>query len=273
MDYTGTAVVTGAGSGIGRALSLQLAGRGMDIVAVDRDSARVEAVRAEVEALGVSAYGYVTDVTSFEEVQLLADSVVERVGVPSLLVNNAGIETGGYLWEQDPAAWHKVIDVNVNGVFHCLRAFVPSMLTAVTRSTIVNVASLAAIGTGPARQTSYNASKHAVLSLTEGLQVEFDEVDAPIDLHVVLPGPVSTNIFTDANTTDESGNDSLGFIAGYVTANGLTPDVAAEIILAGLDRGEFWIPTHERIYEAFAAARAELFVGRLRPRAYGVATK
>lgn len=262
-DQGGTAVITGAGSGIGLGLARRLAERGFDIVVADLDEARANEAAQDIEARGVHAVPVRVDVSSYEDVLRLADVSYDSFGSVDMLVNNAGIEATGYLWETDPATWRKVIDVNVMGVYHGLRAFLPRMMAQEGRSTIVNVASLAALASGPAQQSAYNASKHAVLAATECLRLELTEVRAPIDLHVVLPGPVSTKIFEDALATTGTADTCREQLHRFVTDEGLSPDEAAAAILAGIDAKAFWISTHESMHASFAERRAELLTRRL----------
>lgn len=199
----GVAVITGAGSGVGAGLARYADRLGMTVVLADVDGAAVAALREELSAGGGVAHDVVCDVRDPEAVQDLADRAYRDAGPVRLLVNNAGIEQFGYLWDTPVANWQRVMDVNVSGVFHGVRAFLPKMMATDDQAWVWNIASVGAVVAIPL-QAPYIVSKHAVLSLTECLHLEVQATGHDHHIHVqaVLPGPVRSNIFESAGGVD-----------------------------------------------------------------------
>ncbi|WP_028474032.1 SDR family NAD(P)-dependent oxidoreductase [Nocardioides alkalitolerans] len=270
---TRSAVVTGAANGIGRAVAREATRRGYAVVLSDVDAAGLREIGGELAAEGHDVATVVADVSDGAAVAGVVDVARERHGRLDLLVNNAAIEATDYLWETSPERWERMLDVNVLGVVHGVRAAVPLMLRqAGAPAAIVNVASLAALASGPARQSAYNASKHAVLALSESLQLDLDDVGADVTVHVLLPGPVATTIFDDATAGEGAASEYRASLRDYVNLHGVTPQTAAESLFAGLEDGAFWISPHPEMHAVFAERRAHLLTSRLRPRAVPVGT-
>ena len=167
----GVAVITGAGAGIGAGLARHAAGLGMTVVLADIDGAAVAALRDELTAAGGAAVDVVCDVRDPDAVELLAESTYRDIGPVRLLVNNAGIEQFGYLWDTPVENWNRVVEINVSGVFHGIRAFVPKMIDTGTSAWVWNLSSIGGVAAVPL-QAPYIMSKHAVLALTECLHLE-----------------------------------------------------------------------------------------------------
>lgn len=245
----GTALVTGGGSGIGEGLVRRLAQRGMTVLVADVDLGRAEAVAERVRADGGDALAHGVDVTDPAAMERLAAAVFERHGRLELLVNNAGIETGGRVWEIDPDRWRSLMAVNLDGVFHGIAAFVPRMIAQGAPATVANVASVGGVTTMPF-QGAYIASKHAVVGLSECLFHDLADAGSSVRVAVVLPGWVRTRIFADAGEHAPRGDSGAGehFEAMRVSnlERGLDPYDAAERIVDGLVRGDFWVFTDER---------------------------
>jgi NAD(P)-dependent dehydrogenase (short-subunit alcohol dehydrogenase family) len=195
-----TAVITGAGSGFGREFARLAARSGMNVVAVDVQQDALEATRAELEAAGTPVLARLVDVAKAGPMQDLADAIVARFGVPHLVFNNAGVGgTGGLLWENSAADWEWVLGVNLWGVVHGVRLFTPLMIEAARRDSgfeghIVNTASMAGLLTPP-NMGVYNASKHAVVALTETLYQDLRLVTSQVSCSVLCPYFVPTGIF------------------------------------------------------------------------------
>ncbi len=255
----GVAVITGAGSGIGAGLARYAAELGMTTVLADVDAASVAALRDELSAAGATAVDAVCDVRDAEAVQALADMVYREIGPVRLLVNNAGIEQFGYLWDTPVANWGRVMDINVTGVFHGVRAFLPAMLASGEPAWVWNMSSVGGVSTVQL-QAPYIVSKHAVLALTECLRVEVELAghDDHVCVQAVLPGPVQSNIFTAAGGVDGvSGNaadasESERTAMHQITA--MDPMTAAEIIFDQSAAGGFYLTTHP---DAVAGAMTE----------------
>jgi NAD(P)-dependent dehydrogenase (short-subunit alcohol dehydrogenase family) len=260
-----TAVITGAGSGIGQGLAQEAAARGMRVVLADIDAGRVKQVAEELRAAGADALAVPTDVTDAEAVDRLADAAWDAFGPVALLVNNAGIETVGRIWELPPDQWRRLLDVNVTGVFHGLRSFVPRMGADPAPSYVVNVASVGALATAPLN-SAYHASKHAVLALTECAYLECLEQHPQVEVSVVCPSAVRTRIFEDAYVADGSPGSDIwqDAMKGYLEQGGITPKTAAAAVLDGLGSG-FWIHTHPEDFAFFAARRAEMLTEQTPP--------
>jgi NAD(P)-dependent dehydrogenase (short-subunit alcohol dehydrogenase family) len=185
-------VVTGAARGIGRALTQALAEAGSDVVLLVRDRESVAAALDELAALGVTALAVTADVTDAGEVQQAVTEIVDRMGRVDILVNNAGTCIHRPALEVTPEEWRSVMDVNVDGVWHCSQAFGRQMV-AQRSGTIVNIGSISAqIVNRPQWQPAYNASKAAVHQLTKSLAAEW----APYGVRVnaLAPGYIKTEM-------------------------------------------------------------------------------
>jgi NAD(P)-dependent dehydrogenase (short-subunit alcohol dehydrogenase family) len=264
-----TAVVTGAGSGIGRAIAHRAAALGMDVVLADVDPARLEAAVTDVRSQGGTAIGVVTDVSDAGAVDRLAEAAYGEFGGVDVLVNNAGVESVGYIWDLSPEVWSRVQRINADGVFHGIRSFVPRMGADPRPSHVINVASVAAVSTGTLN-AAYFASKHAVLAMTECLHLEAAGRFPQLKVSVVCPGAVTTQIFADAAVVAAEGDGGasaqmLDALRGYVAHNGITPDDAARTILDHLDRDGFWIQTHPDDFAVFAGRRATMLAEQAPP--------
>lgn len=268
LDFnSGTAVVTGGGSGIGEGFVRHLAARGMHAVVVDISAERAELVAESIRSGGGSAESRQVDVTDFDAVDALAHAVFADRGSVELLINNAGIEAGGRLWTESPEKWRTVMDVNLNGVFYGVRAFVPRMLTQGGPAAIANMSSIGAVTT-PIQQGTYVTSKHAVLALTEVLYRELTDEGADIQVAVLMPNTVRSRIFTDALEVPDATDDpnSAEFLARMqqLLDEGLDPVDAAEQMVEQLVRGEFWVTVGPRCDELIQA-RGEHLLNQTSP--------
>jgi NAD(P)-dependent dehydrogenase (short-subunit alcohol dehydrogenase family) len=192
------AVITGAASGLGREFANSAAALGMKLVLADIDAAALERAADELQAGGAEALAMVADVRKGAHVEELADAAMIRFHGVHLVFNNAGVITGGLVWEHSEADWEWLLGVNLWGVIHGVRVFTPIMLECARRDPgyeghIVNTASMAGLVSPPAMGV-YSASKHAVVSLTESLYQDLRLVDAPIAASVLCPYFVPTDI-------------------------------------------------------------------------------
>lgn len=252
----GTAVITGAGSGIGEGLARNCARLGMHVVLADVAEERLHKVAAEINAAGGTALPVVTDVTEIAALERLADAAYERFGAVKLVVNNAGIETIGFSWDIPDETWDRLLGINIRGVVHGSRIFARRMLEAGTSGYIANTASIGALGMMPT-QAPYMMSKHAVLSFTECLYLEMQLKQAPIQVSAIVPAQVATRIFEDAPADRQSGfvEKQREMMHAMITEMGQTPGEAAQIILTGIASGQFWVSTHPEATAKFAKAR------------------
>lgn len=261
----GTAVITGAGAGIGAGLARRAAQLGMDVVLVDVAAARVETEAEAIRSGGGRARAYVVDVSDSAAMAALAADVQERHGNVRLLINNAGIETLGFSWELSAAQWDRALGVNIGGVVNGVRAFIPGMIAAGEHAFVANTSSIGGLSIMPV-QTAYIMAKHAVLAFTECLRLELAVQQHPVSVSVIVPGPVQTRIFDDAQFTDaEVSRYHAGVMRAMTADNGVSPDEAAHLILPQIAAGDFWVSTHPELTREFAAARAGQLAGLATP--------
>lgn len=251
----GVAVVTGAGSGIGEALALKAAAIGMKVVLADIDVRRIDRVAGAIEARGGTALAIQTDVADPLALERLAAQTHAAFGDVRLLINNAGVETMGLVWDIPAELWERTFKINVLGMVSGVRAFAPRMIERRLPAYIANVASVGSLSIFPV-ETPYICSKHAVLSYTEGLYMEMRMQNAPIRISAVMPGPVATAIFDDAQGVGAAERHHRAAMKRML-ADGMSPADAAERILAGIAAGDFWVSTHPEMTLATARMRAE----------------
>ncbi|MDG3008961.1 SDR family NAD(P)-dependent oxidoreductase [Rhodococcus sp. D2-41] len=260
---SGVAVVTGAGSGIGEAIARRAAARGMGVALADVAADRIDAIARELTDAGHDVIAVPTDVTDPASVEALADAAYERFGQVSLLANNAGVESLGNLWEIAPQEWDRLTSVNIDGVFHAIRAFVPRMGADPRPSHVVNTTSVGGIGTTPG-MGAYAVSKHGAQAMTECLYLECAGAFPQITVSAFVPAQVSTRIFEDL-APDENTGDAVEYWRSELREKGMTPDQAAGIFFDGVDRKDFWIITHPESFERLAGRRSRLLAGALAP--------
>ncbi|MGA9723493.1 MAG: SDR family NAD(P)-dependent oxidoreductase [Candidatus Binatus sp.] len=188
-----TAVVTGAASGIGKALAAKCCVEGMNVVLADVEEATLAKTRAELEQGGRKVISVVTDVSQPSALDELARRTLDAFGGVELLFNNAGVGAGSTVWQSTLEDWTWVMGVNLWGVIHGIRTFVPIMLKQNRPAHIVNTASIAGLMRGH-NSAPYAVTKHAVVALTEHLALEFARTRAPIKTSALCPSWVKTRI-------------------------------------------------------------------------------
>jgi NAD(P)-dependent dehydrogenase (short-subunit alcohol dehydrogenase family) len=240
------AVVTGAGSGIGRALVRRLAGEQMRVVAADIEAA---ALAETVDGLaGTSTF--VADVAEFGDVDAMAEHAYETFGATDVLCNNAGVFAGGLMWERPASDFSWTLGVNLWGILNGIRAFVPRMLAAGTAAHIVNTVSMAGVCTN-AFSGPYTVSKFAAQAATECLAHDLRAIGAPIKVSAVVPGAVATRIATSGRNRPASlaaaRSDDAQFVEQALTdltsTHGAPPDAVAEMIVDAIRTERFLVPT------------------------------
>ena len=259
MEMTGrTAVITGAGSGFGREFARTAAARGMKLVLADISEPALDATVLELRATGADVIGVPTDVSSSEAVQALADAAVAHFGKVHLLFNNAGVGSGGFVWESTHADWQWVMGVNVWSVIHGVRIFTPLMLSHGEPAHIVNTASAAGLINAP-NMGIYNLSKHAVVSLSETLFQDLKLAKAKVGVSVLCPAFVPTGIaHSHRNRPAELANDTpptpsmlaaqQASVKAVESGRISAPDIAA-LTFEAIDEGRFYIVPHEKILD------------------------
>lgn len=240
-----TAVVTGAGSGIGKALAERFAAEGMNLVLADVQEQALEAVAQDLRARGSKVIAQCTDVSSPEQVQALADAAWEEFGAVHLVCNNAGIVPGARfrpIWEAPLEDWTWSLNVNLMGVVNGIRAFIPRMLEDGLEGHVVNTISVAGLVSG-ANSPAYGAAKHAALRATEALYTSLIEANANIGVTALCPGVVLTGISNSernrpADLIPKEGvkGDDVSKLSDYsaVKAAGLTPEEVAGITMEAI---------------------------------------
>ena len=198
-DFKGkTALLTGAGSGFGLECARIGARLGMNLVLVDVQQDALDAATQEVQAAGAQILAFKLDVSNASDMEAMGAAVLARFGAPHLVFNNAGVGSGGLIWENSVKDWEWVLGVNVMGVAHGVRIFTPMMLDAAKKDAswqghIVNTASMAGLLNAP-NMGVYNVSKHAVVSLSETLYQDLSLVTDQISASVLCPFFVATGI-------------------------------------------------------------------------------
>jgi NAD(P)-dependent dehydrogenase (short-subunit alcohol dehydrogenase family) len=247
------AVVTGAGSGIGRALAKHAAHEGMRVVIADVELNALEESAAEVEAVGAEVLVAPTDVSRADEVDALAGLAYERFGAVHVLCNNAGVFQAGISWQRELADWEWVMAVNFWGVLHGIRAFVPRMLDSGEEGHVVNTSSVAGLITG-AYSAPYITSKFAVLALTECLAHDLRAQGAPIGASVLVPGLVDTKIaYSTRNRPGEPPSEAQApdhhlveqALRDMLARGGRPPDEVAGLVFDAVRSGRFFITTSD----------------------------
>lgn len=255
----GVAVITGAASGIGRAMAQHAVRKlSMRVVLADISAEALQGFASELTSDGGDVLPVVTDVTDPRALDELARKSFSKFGKVSLLLNNAGIELLGYSWELPIEQWEKLLKVNIHGVVHGARAFLPKMIASGERCIVANMASIASVSIAP-MQAGYVMSKHALLAFSECLRVELQMQQAGVQVSAILPGPVKTGIFDELDKP--AGTDVAKYqqeMMSLLEQDGMPADEAAARIFVQLQQGEFWISTHPEMMRELAHKRATM---------------
>ncbi|VEG54917.1 Short chain dehydrogenase/reductase SDR [Mycolicibacterium aurum] len=269
----GVAVITGAGAGIGAGLARHAHQLGMTVVLVDVDEPAVTALRDELAGAGGAAHVELRDVRDPEGVVALAETVYRDLGPVRLLVNNAGVEQFGYLWDTPISNWNRVMDINVSGVYHGVRAFLPRMMADPSPAWVWNLSSIGGVAAVPL-QAPYIISKHAVLALTECLRLEVELAghDDHIRIQAVLPGAVKSNIFeaaggvdSDQPSSDVTAAESQRTAMLEIKAAAMDPVEAAAVVFEQAARGDFYLMTQPDYVGSAMAERAQVLTTQVPP--------
>lgn len=247
-----TAVITGAGSGMGRYLAILLAKDGADVVVCDVNEDTLNKTLEMLKQYNVSVSSHVLDVAIKEDIEALPGKVIEQHGKVDLVFNNAGVATGGHFQEMDEKYWDWVMGVNFHGVVNSTRAFIPHMIDR-PEAAIVNTSSIFGMVAVPG-QSAYHATKFAVRGFTESLALEMADTNPNLQIHCVHPGHIGTNIAGTARMDDqvakkviEDGKKSiftwkpptsLEEMGHEFKQGGMHPSKAAKIILSGVKKNK-----------------------------------
>ena len=242
---TGACVVTGAASGIGRALAGAFAAEGMPVVLSDVNQPLVEEAARELTARGVDCVALAVDVSDAAAVERLADLAFAQFGRVSVVCNNAGVSTIGKQWEIGIEDWDWVIGVCLRGVVNGVRSFVPRMLAQGGPAHVVNTASMGGLLTSPFIGP-YAAAKHAVVGLSKGLRAELAGTE--VGVSVVCPGMVRTPILEGMRAHMEHTGAGQGEEARFLfdalergLVTGMPADMAAGIVVRAVKDDQFWV--------------------------------
>ncbi len=260
------AVVTGAASGIGRAIARQCAAEGMKVVMADVEGSVLEAAARELRGGGASIVAVETDVSDAAQVEALAAKTLSSLNGVHLLFNNAGVGAGSSIWESSYQDWQWVLGVNLWGAIHGIKVFVPLMLEEQTDCHIVNTASMAGLTAGPGLGI-YKASKHALVSLSETLYCELMMRNARIGVSVLCPSWVNTSLLSaERNRPEQLRNPpasqrptnqdaAILKMVSDAVAGGMPPKEVAERVFEAIRENRFYILTHA---ESKAAVQARM---------------
>jgi NAD(P)-dependent dehydrogenase (short-subunit alcohol dehydrogenase family) len=249
------AVVTGAGSGIGRAIAERLAHEGSSVVVADIEREAAEEVAAGIESSSGEAITVTVDVSDAAAVDRLARITLDRFGRVDVLCNNAGVSTFNLIADQTLDDWRWVFGVNLFGVVHGLHSFLPILRRQGTAAHIVNTASVAGLLSGVAFIGPYSATKSAIVSISETLAMELAIDELPISVSVLCPSSVDTKVMeSERNRPAVLGVEERRELAesirlmirdSFTGPTGQTPAQVADRVVAAVRAGEFWIITHD----------------------------
>ena len=265
-----TAVVTGAGSGMGRAFAERFARAGMNVVLADVEEPKLDEAVAAITATGAQAIGVPTDVTDGDAVDRLRDAAIEAFGRVHVLCNNAGVAGGpasGGEWVLENE-WRWVLEVNLWGVIHGHRAFLPHLVEG-GEGHIVNTASMAGLLPG---HSAYSASKWAVVGITEGLFQTMRMRGTGVGVSCLCPGWVDTQIDRSERNRPEWAAPGLGVeasdeeaaIRAFVSEqlrSGMQPDAVADLVHDAIVAGQFWIFTDDQMVQSLAGDYEAILTG------------
>ncbi len=261
------AVITGGASGIGRAVADRAAAEGMLIVLGDIEEGPLKEAVGDLTSSGAEALGVVTDVADGASVRALRDAAVDRFGAVHLVHNNAGIGLGGPIWEVSEEDWRWILGVNLWGVIHGVRTFTP-LLIEQGEGHIVNTASIAGLIAAPFLGP-YNATKQAVVAISETLFKDLQSVGAPIGVSVLCPGFVQTRIAESernrpdwAPDRDVEGAAALRGAVQDMVHGGIAATTVADRVIDAVRADTFYILTHPELDGAITTRFDDIVQGR-----------
>lgn len=260
-----TAVITGAASGIGRGLSRACVRAGMRVALLDIQPVPLQALEHELIAAGATALSVVTDVSDADSVEAAARTVQQRFGHVHLLANNAGVAVHGRPVMEVPVAdWQWALGVNVMGVVHGVRAFLPEMRDHGQGGHIVNTASIGGLQVRPGWNGGpYSATKYAVVALSESLRNELEGTN--VGVSVLCPGPVRTNLANGSAARPQrfgaNSAEPMPELLKAVLAGGVDPNDVGELVLRAVRDRQFFVFTHPEHRDWIAQRHEQLMKG------------
>lgn len=251
-DYNGKVVaITGSASGLGKGMAIRFAARGAKLSLADINPVSLAEFEKELKAQGVEVFTSVLDVRDYAAVKKFADRTFETFGEVDYLINNAGISSIGSIFKIPLEEWKTVFDINVMGIVHGIKAFVPQMMAQDKECYVINTASNAGLQVNGMLPV-YFMSKHAAVSVSESLAIELQIAKSKVKAFVFCPGLVPTNLSANSSQmkgdidpyyqTDE--NKAMVEFGRNALANGLGLEDAMDGFFAGLEADNFYIRTH-----------------------------
>jgi NAD(P)-dependent dehydrogenase (short-subunit alcohol dehydrogenase family) len=254
-------VITGAASGLGKALAAQAASQGYALALADIN---LDALNVSVANLDVPILTQKVDVSCRADMEIFAQAAFDRFGRVDMLFNNAGIFNTGSILDSAPESWSKVMDINFFGTLHGMQCFVPHMIASGHHGHVVNIASISGLFVSP-MVGAYSVSKHAVTALSETLLFELQKDDHPIDVSVVCPGAVKTNIMEASSDKalkrSDKADDYLSRMRAAADKNGSEPEEMAKIIFDEIAAKKFWIVPNPDLLEPVKKRTASILEG------------
>ena len=259
------AVVTGGASGIGRAMVDRFLTEGMQVVVADVEAAALDAAMAELRDHGDRVRAVVTDVSDEASVEALARAAVDTFGTVHLLCNNAGVSTFGRSWKFRSRDWAWVLGVNLWGVIHGIRTFLPILLDQ-GEGHVVNTSSMVGVST-QGGLAPYSVSTAGVVALSEALDLELRDLGTEVGVSVLLPGFVRTRIGeSERNRPEADRRTAIGATVSGLLDVGSQPAEVADQVVRAVQEGRFWIVTHPELLVGVELRTASILEGR-RPEA------
>ncbi|MBI3526574.1 MAG: SDR family oxidoreductase [Betaproteobacteria bacterium] len=265
------AVVTGGASGLGRAMALRFAREGMKIVLADVEKDALSRTEKEFKGSGYPVLAVRTDVSKGSEVEALADKTFKTFGGVHVLCNNAGVAPGGTIWEQSEKDWEWTLGVNVWGVIHGIRVFVPRMIEQNVEGHVVNTASVAGL-LSPPGMGMYCVSKHSVVTLTECLHHDLIEFGAKLKASVLCPAFVPTGISdSERNRPDALRDEKEKSQADLqreeqlrhaVKSGRISAEQVADLVFQSIETDKFYILPHQKIKPAIEMRMQDILLER-----------
>jgi len=254
------AVITGAASGIGRGLANRAVKEGMKVVLADVEQKALTQAEEELRSSGATVLSVLTDVSKVKDIEALAQKTIDAFGEVHLLCNNAGISPIGVTWEAPLADWKWIINVNLWGVIHGCRTFIPIMQKQDNECHIVNTGSLSGLMANEIGQGMYIVTKYGVIGLTEILEKELSLIDSKIKVHALCPGMVKTKILDcernrpaelRVDATEKSVHPKIEDVENAILAlanEGEDPDIVGNFVFEGIKADLFYILTDTKLY-------------------------
>lgn len=265
------AVITGAAEGIGKAIAVAAAAEDMRLVLADISDTLLNNTVQELRQTGAEVIGVVTDVAKESDIQTLADQAYAQFGHVHLLVNNAGVAFAKSAWETTAKDWEWIMGINLYGITHALRIFIPRMLASDEVAHIVNTASVAGLIAEPAL-AAYNVSKFGVVALSESLHHDLSLRKSKIGVSVLCPSWVKTRIIDaerNRKTEDRIQADQLeklsqktGAAINKAVEAGISPQQVASDVITAVKANTFYILTHPETKAAVAIRSEDILQGR-----------